>query len=208
MTGGMRVGTFHEVPCVRTIWPGQDALYQNIEWIPVLGPPHEDSGVINFPRRHWHVDRRFLTERKLRETTQEGAKLDEAFRMPVSKVWPEHPGLPATGTRVCLLPARGIPGESYLRVMRRRMSQPYPGYPGPDLIPWLAALHEEFMEARLGENLVCPHRGAPLAGMELDQEVCVTCPMHGLRWNAATGELAPAPAVRRVMDCLMSEDGD
>lgn len=37
----------------------------------------------------------------------------------------------------------------------------------------------------------CPHRGINLALVPPDAEGRITCPGHGLRWHAATGEPAP-----------------
>ena len=203
MNGEMRAGTFHEVQCIRTIWPGWEYGPRRIEWIPVLGPPHEDTGIINFPHRHWHVDRRFLSVRKLREIEREGITVDDAFRMPIRTVWPDQPeDRPGNRVPVSFLPDPRIPEESYRRTMRRRMSGPYPEYPGTDVVPWLAPLHAAFQDERLTGEMTCPHRGAPLAGLEQDPEGCVTCPLHGLRWNVRTLELAPTRQVKKLMEAV------
>ena len=49
-----QVGKFYRVPCIRAAKPVQ---YGN-EWLPILGPWHEDTEHINFPHHHYHVDAR------------------------------------------------------------------------------------------------------------------------------------------------------
>jgi hypothetical protein len=47
------VGKFYMVPCV---W------YYG-EWMPVIGPRHDDKEVIGFTDKHYHKDVRFVSDR-------------------------------------------------------------------------------------------------------------------------------------------------
>ncbi|WP_369073969.1 Rieske (2Fe-2S) protein [Hymenobacter sediminis] len=38
--------------------------------------------------------------------------------------------------------------------------------------------------------MVCPHKGARLSSCKVENG-CVTCPLHGLRWDTTTGSLSP-----------------
>lgn len=178
---GMIPGRRYPRPCVRTIWnrmrkPG---------WVPVLGPAHDDAEIIRFEPRHWHVDFRFLP--KNMRGDGEDRRRHAVFSTPVSTVWPE--GTPnGEWVRVDDLSTEEYPVESYLRVMNRTFHENYPGY--PERVSWIPKLEEAYRDAELLPGPVCPHRMAPLAGLEADEEGCVTCPLHGLRWDLATGRLA------------------
>ena len=186
----MKIGTFHNRPCVRTIWPGSEWGRSQIRWYPVLGPPHSDAEIIRFHPRHWHVDFRFLRKRErqmgfYRRTARSEDPISDVFVVPVTTVFPDLPGNPVN-INVDDLPDGRYPVESYLRTMRRRYNGPYPEYPR-HVIPWLPELQDAYRDQRLGPDLTCPHRGAPLGEMEPEEDGCVTCPLHGLRWDPRTG---------------------
>lgn len=73
-------------------------------------------------------------------------------------------------------------------VLRRRKCQrPTPFYPA-EIVPWLPDLEAAYQDRRLGEDWICPHRGASLRGQPVHEGV-VVCPLHGLRWCVETGRL-------------------
>ena len=189
----MVLGDYYDRPVVRTMW-GSGAQ----RWLPVLGPAHQDKEILNFPARHFHADFRFMAK-GLRESIN-GVMGDLAvFSTAISIAWPDvpgdHPGLPSYGIHVNLddhSALERLPLESWYRVRRRRFNAHYPAYPFK--IPfWLRELEAAYAEATLRDGLICPHKGASLAGMVQDEDGCITCPLHGLRWNARTGQLAPWP---------------
>ena len=54
----------------------------------------------------------------------------------------------------------------------------------------------------------CPHQGMPLDGGMLDAEACeLTCPWHGFKFDAATGECFSAPQAQLESFPLRVEDG-
>ena len=181
-------GRYYEQPCVRTIWPGSGG---KIEWIPVLGPVHSDREIIGFTPQHHHVDFRFLRKPQIPRDGHPPL-IGEIFATPVSRVWPDVPDPPRMGVELDKLPDCRYPLSSYMKIMRRRFGQHYPDYPDrPDIITWLPALHLAYRDHRLKPDLICPHRGASLEGMRPDQDGCVTCPLHGLRWHLLSGQLRP-----------------
>ena len=89
-------------------------------------------------------------------------------------------------------PSKDCPAESWYRVAKRKFNAHYPAY--PHKTPhWVRELEAAYAGATLSPGLICPHKGAPLEGMQPDDDGCITCPFHGLRWNASTGQLAPRP---------------
>ena len=150
------------------------------------------------------MDFRFLRKRQRTSLTVR-AEVNEVFSVAIMRVRPDVPEAPGVGVVLDDLPDPRYPVESYLWVMRRRMSAAYPRYPGADRVPWLAQLHEAYAEHQLLEGAdgrVCPHRGTSLAGLEPDGEGCVTCPLHGLRWDVGTGRLEPTEQVRQLANAL------
>ena len=192
----MLPGRKYPRPCVRTVW----SRMRKPGWVPIIGPVHDDAEIIGFEPKHWHVDFRFLP-RNMRRKTPGGRGIHEVFFMPVSSVWPEGDSRgdsggegkgtmrPGMGIRVDDLPDPRYPVESYLRILNRTFHEHYPGY--PDELRWMKRLEEAHRDSELLPGPVCPHRLAPLGGIEEDEDSCVTCPMHGLRWNLRTGRLAP-----------------
>jgi hypothetical protein len=159
------VGRFYRVPSVRVLaWRGFTG------WLPVIGPKHEDAEVVNFPWPHFHMDWRFAPERVF------GWYQD--IRGP-SYVYgaviqcPDRHGLKVVAE-----------GPTPKLMKCKRASPPYPAD-----VPWIAALTKQFACAKLIKG-ACPHRGIPVSAMIRNGDV-LTCPGHGLRWSAITGEALP-----------------
>ncbi len=134
------------------------------QW-PVIGPRHEDAEFINFPDEHYHLDYRFLTLRQKRFLT----RLD--------------------GDRSIYTHVLHLPPLNPLGLRLRKCRQVYPQYPGRGP-RWLKDLSAAFKRHRLGEGLICPHRGASLRGLDV-QNGCITCPLHGLKWDLQTRKCVP-----------------
>lgn len=158
------IGKYYRVPCVLTkkhSWLGSG-------WQPIIGPMHEDSGVVNFPYDHWHIDLRFVDGRRYKSL-----KRMSPYAWPIMKEgrW----GGPIV-----------LEGPT---LQRLRCKREFPQYPHGQA-KWLPLLQKEFRDVKM-TNMVCPHRGLPLEGCPRDGDV-VQCPGHGLRWNVKTGELVCA----------------
>lgn len=198
------VGRFYEVPCVRAVWL---KISHKPQWWPVLGPAHTDAEIINFPYHHFHVDYRFLTkrQRQLADAYNLSFLSHTVFAYPiiVSQVWPEgltHAEFLEKNRREAQQLAREHKGEfpkmppldpTWYRRRRKRCSGDYPAYPSSTT--WSAELEEAYKDARLGESMVCPHKGADLSGFTPNDEGVVTCPLHGLKWHVRTGKLVREP---------------
>lgn len=163
------IGKFYLVPTVRGRWFGIMA-----NW-PVLGPKHEDAAIIGFDREHYHLDGRFVAERLVPEFHDLAYSV---FNSPLNDYDISLRRPPYHDRQVLDKPV-------WRRRLYRRHMPDYPRYRAP----WMRKLEGAYKDHRLKAGLVCPHRGAPLRGLPVDAAGCVTCPLHGLRWNVKTGEL-------------------
>ena len=183
-------GKYYDRLCVRTVWPSGIKR----QWWPVLGPLHDDREILRFYQKHYHVDHRFLKLREKQESG-DGMAVSPAFSIAIIRVWPDVPGCPGQGVDLDDLPDPRYPPQSYLRVMRRRLSSQYPTYPGTDRVPWLVPLHEAHAESELTagpEGAICPHRGTPLAGLQADPEGCVQARSTGSDGTCGRAGFSPA----------------
>ena len=84
------------------------------------------------------------------------------------------------------------PLERWYRLRRRKRLRTQADYPDEwaRSRSWRAALVAAYRDVELGSAGICQHQGADLATFQPDADSCVTCPLHGLRWNMTTGRLA------------------
>jgi Rieske 2Fe-2S protein len=161
------VGRIYLVPTVRAEWPHGD---EPDDW-PVIGPKHNDVEFLNFERLHCHVDARFVRRRTHRRvvasTSWQGIPRHEYFLRPLS-----HPPLPDIVWKPL--------------TMLREM----PAYPFHDEVAIKAiAEHYAGRQCEHGKGgWICPHRKASLGSLAPVDGV-ITCPLHGLRIDAASGRV-------------------
>lgn len=177
-------GTFYLVPTVRYNWHNVDG-----DW-PVIGPKHTDAEVLNFPFPHYHVDLRFLAPKMAhRLSRHQWSGFTALAFTPLCR----HPD----GRRDVTLPH---PDPVWRRRLCHRATAPTPRDLG-DFVRGhrarMPALEAAYMDATLisgPKGFVCPHKHAPLGSVAPDCDGNVVCPLHGLRWNLATGRLVPDAA--------------
>lgn len=172
--------------------------------VPTIGPEHDDAEIINFPFQHYHADWRYCTRKALSWL---------ATTWDIEDGW--HVGALLAGAMASTVIRIGDKDNQTDGVIHMRRC-----HLNPITKDWPAALHfdgetvtpdpwksrrpvdlPKFWPRRLGEayashrinpaHPVCPHRGAPLCGITPDADGIITCPAHGLRWDAATGEARP-----------------
>lgn len=174
MTEAPIVGKNYLVPCV--LYEPNGIGEKGSVWLPVFGPLHGDKEIIKFPERHWHLDWRFMSQRKIDGRGCHRAFIrDHYFSVPLS-----------VSPRSCL---EKEPTEKRLKCVREM-----PKYP-ISVIPWLKELNAAFRGQRViqaGGCSVCPHRGLSLDGLGDDPKRTV-CRGHGLVWNLENGELVEPP---------------
>jgi hypothetical protein len=189
------VGHWYLVPAI--LWNrGSTSLYGESEykilrglesgpgakWWPVWGHKHNDIEHFNFKPLHYHIDPRFLTKRHTKETWCSGSRtvLQELQAQPLS-----HTGL------------KSGPRKPTLRRMRCSLSHAEWGH--PDALK-VSDLNKDFagQQCRSGKRgLVCPHRYFPLGSIEAIDGV-VTCPLHGMRIDVATGKCLGPRVIERA----------
>ena len=154
--------------------------------------PPDDREVIGFPERHLHVDGRFVTPKLWQRLIRSG--LSNFRDHPLfGKV---HPGWAMVLNRPLLLSWRmnhpvkdpqiedlGTRSLVMRRHLPRSLEEIYRN------TPWMLWLEEEYEGSHL-KGMTCPHRGADLSGIKPDEKGHCICPLHGLRFNLHTGELA------------------
>ena len=190
----MSIGNDYSIPHVRAAWPRDTP-----NWIPVLGPRHNDTEIINFDHEHFHIDIRFLEDDLLEQAEELVPKnsilaISWVYQRVITSVAPDtqerlwvrfnkEGALVEHATEDVL----DVPQESWYQVRQTKFRRDYPEHP-TFLVPWMKKLEKAYAKARLQENMVCPHRGTDLTGLEI-KNGCVTCPLHGLTWNVKTGKL-------------------
>jgi hypothetical protein len=165
------VGRTYLVTCV-PLYVRDRIRQKRRDWIPVLGPRHEDRDFIDFPHSHWHYDLRFVPE---------------WYFGPTAATRPCGAVSSADFTRVL------VRSDGPVRIKRRKCLRRMPRYPAVEL-SFLPALEFAYAAATVTVTAagcrLCPHRGLPLDGLPPEPGGVVTCRGHGLRWGA-DGKLVP-----------------
>ena len=160
------IGKFYDVPVAIL----NDVTYKSAAFgyhriIPIIGDKHDDLEIIGINEIHYHVDWRFV-----------GLSLYESN----SREYYGSIGV-ELGT---VLSVGDVKEMSTRRLKCKRDFSPYPKF--PKFIPKL----QEKYKGAVAKKGRCPHKGVDLTTIRPDSDGCVTCPLHGLKWNASTWELA------------------
>lgn len=162
----IEVGKYYLVPTFNTLPYG---------YIPVTGPLHEDKEYIKFEYQHYHIDWRF-------------ARAGMGY-------WGDDVEFAKVFMPINMKGESAVKPGGELHYRRWKCVRVVPDYPGMERpVRWLPDLETAYAGRKLGNGLICPHRGvciknavdpsAPLLPNDL-----ATCPAHGLQWNIKTGEM-------------------
>lgn len=154
--------------------------------MPIIGPLHEDAEFVNFPDRHWHPDRRFVSAAWL--------KAKGAGHWAV--VFTPFPCKTVGGSKPPAEPFVVDGGRRILTCKRLVASMVHPRFGAPP--PWIQKLEKVFQHERLRERMICPHRGISCVGVAAESDGGVVCPGHGLKWNPKTGEMVHRKIYERL----------
>lgn len=179
-----KIGNYYDIKCVH------GALYDDIQWWPVMGEAHRDQEIIGFPDLHYHIDWRFVSARTYHRHVGSDIYRGEskaAFGL-ILMLLPEN----RKGYFYRARKFDDAPGEIEARRRRLKCKRDLPPYPHA-IAPWMERLSRHHATACL-RHRVCPHRGYDLSREPVIDGI-VTCPLHGLRWNVETGEcVQPSPS--------------
>jgi hypothetical protein len=171
------VGRWYLAPAIWWPWGGERTT-QHLYW-PVMGAKHADADFFNFPREHYHVDRRFLTAKHILLAGRRFYDRSEVLN------------------KIAQTPLNHIADPKFIRyrpeLRRMRCSAAEIDWPFPDRIHALVEAYSGRQCRRGSLGFVCPHRNFPLGSIAPVDGV-ITCPLHGLRINAATGQCLPPEA--------------
>ena len=196
--GPLEIGRYYRVPCFYTAL----SLGEKREWLPYIGDLHLDKRFFNFDLYHVHVDERFLSvrHRLMREvevsrgeTTylRVNAQVYSMFYDPKS----EH-GSCALGADPFTIHAASSAAEKAAfrqairpafgerTLMCRRTEKVLPNSTG-NLVP-IKRIRDHYAGRSLVNGRHCPHQHADLQGCTPVDGI-IECPLHGLRFDAATG---------------------
>lgn len=170
LTGPVEVGKYYVVPTVLGMW------YHRVKWWPVIGPRHNDTQCLDFHHHHYHLDGRFI-----REYANEFSFWRDIAAAPLMMDAGGNKALlpePVWRRRKCLHSVSpSIAAVAGLAVGQRWNCH-------FDMWTGKQARHD-------GRGWICPHRSVPLADHEPDGEGVITCPLHMLRIDSATGRVLP-----------------
>lgn len=138
--------------------------FGKVDLWPIIGTWHEDAEYIMLPDHHYHLDTRFLTRRQLQHIGP--------FRKRTAEV---------NAMGLAITDVIGRPTHA-----PRKFKRPTP--PHPLLRERERTNFENAYATHKLKNMICPHRGLSLIGQPV-RDGCVTCPLHGLKWNVESGEL-------------------
>ncbi len=174
------LGKSYRIPFVRSL--GSVAAEPGGRWWPVLEPAHTDAELlpgVNLP--HWHIDWRFVSESLFGRTVRWHARHGYVIAYGTVIFVVESPA-DFAGTNITMM--REPVGR--VAVMRRAL----PEFPHlPNTYKKIRGFHRP-----LDRCMRCPHRGIDLSNVAPDEHGVITCPGHGLKWIAATGEPLPPPS--------------
>lgn len=165
------VGDYYLVPVVTAKWNHHLAGW------PVIGPLHTDTEFFAFKQDHYHIDARFLS-RRLRQVADETIWYYSAaahIQAAPLHAYSDAPPLPKPV------------------MARRRCVSTGPSYEHGEKKPILELrAHFAGTQCERGKGgWICPHRKASLGSIAAIDGV-ITCPLHGLRFDAATGVALPS----------------
>ncbi|NTF87516.1 Rieske 2Fe-2S domain-containing protein [Agrobacterium rhizogenes] len=180
LTGPVEVGNLYMVPTVAGKWCGMKR-----HW-PVIGPKHSDAHCLNFAWHHYHIDPRFLWAGARQEQDSQFWRVVASSPLMTSDRINTN-GLPAPvwRPRKCLrLANRFLEHVQTLVSTNGNWRCHFDEWTGKQ------AKHD-------GRGWICPHRAVPLAD-HAQIDGIITCPLHMLRIDAATGVVLP-PLERPVV---------
>lgn len=162
------LGGYYDVPCIGSEFLGT-LMKEWGEWIPLIGPPHDDLDVMGDPRWHIHIDTRFIGFPSHYSLKDKEHSIQYIIVL-------THP----LNDSIYPIAMNNLRDKSLLKVRRMECIRSNPlKYPGA---PWRGKLEEAYANHTVLKGR-CPHRGILVKCGRLLQEGVYQCPGHGLIWE-------------------------
>lgn len=178
------VGQVYLVPTI--MYPGFGG--SRLRAWPVFLPKHEDKEHLNFAWLHYHVDPRFLSRDAQRQaarihqhTAYDDGQPEAVLAWSATQARPLH-WLDDGGNRP-------HPAPAWVRLKCRFAAVEYQHAKQPTIV----MLAETFAGRQCRSSAagwLCPHKKFVLGSIPPDANGLLTCPLHGLQIDAATGIVA------------------
>jgi hypothetical protein len=152
------IGESYEVTVGRVNPDYFGSYFSPNEWVPLIGEKHCDTELIYFPLQHYHVDWRFVKDRKFKKVKESHWPKGRNYFMGI------------------VIIAQSI---SEIKIMRMKMLRQMPEYPNP--IIFTKPLEQHYQGA-VAKKHRCPHQGADLSSIAPNEKGQIVCPLHGLRF--------------------------
>lgn len=179
-----QIGTRYMVPCLRMAH-GQRRRYMR-GLIPIIGDRHEDAEIIGFPHQHWHIDWRFVSARAFEQNMRDRSPYERNVWLLLGSLISDAEGFAVSPSPTPL--QRHARGVALITMQSKVMRRAMPTWSGKE--PFAKPLAEAYAGRTLKCG-ICPHKRLDLTSIPAIGGV-ITCPGHGLRFDAASGQVLEA----------------
>jgi hypothetical protein len=179
---------YYQVPCVRI--PGPSRHCKKDYFVPINSYLHEDSKIINFYWKHWHIDWRFMPNR-LTTKIVDASSFEPAYMRKIGTI------VVFDKDRTTWLST----DDSNIYYKKIKCIQEYNANDFFDKsgltktnTQWITNISKCFKSAKLKQvdgELICPHKGIVIDKSCKDEHGNYVCPGHLLRFNSETHECIP-----------------
>jgi hypothetical protein len=146
-------------------------------WYPVIGPKHDDAEHLNFKWPHYHLDRRFMSNRQMKRAAGDWRSGSDVVA--IGPIMEPISGLNDWGS---------MPTPTLRQMKCHRSEIGFPATPRGHGV--FSRFHETFLGKKCPRDaeghLICPHKGARLSSLVPNEHGVITCPLHGLLIDLAT----------------------
>lgn len=154
------------VPCIKVLY------YSGLsDWVPILLPKHTDVE-LGITREHYHIDWRFVGKWRFEHIINCRKQIGDP-----------------DGVHMGFILGEEATTEAFDKPVMKRMQCKRQHGVFPNLANVPQQVEKSCVGKTLKDNMICPHRGIDLSGLEPDNEGNIVCPGHGLKFNLQSGEI-------------------
>lgn len=190
----VQLGKYYLVPCVFAPAGSYYGTLTKGEFIPINTHLHDDKKVIGASFKHWHIDWRFVSQRMWNDKVKGGTNIWNAFNSESEGKLEVRNVIVFDGKQKGYHMNRNVEDET-IHYKRKKCIRKYSAYLFYEhdiyRLPkgWVQELSKVFCNSKLkkvGNVLICPHKGAHIDKNCKDAEGNYICPAHLLRFDPVT----------------------